>query len=97
MALLQQGFSIEDIVITRQLHESTIYSHIAQLYQTKELNDISNYYNESDLVAVRKAREETGETKLLNPIYIHLQEAVPHHIIRLCLSVIDREEKDGVE
>ncbi len=97
LALLQEGFSIEDIALTRQLHESTIYSHIAQLYQTKELNDISKYYNESDLVLVRKAREETGETKLLNPIYVHLQETVPHHIIRLCLSVIDREEKDGVE
>lgn len=97
LALLQQGFSIEDIALTRQLHESTIYSHIAQLYQTKELNDISKYYSESDLVSVRKAREETGETKLLNPLYAHLQEAVPHYIIRLCLSVIEREEKDGEE
>jgi ATP-dependent DNA helicase RecQ len=95
LALLQQGFSIEDIALTRQLHESTIYSHIAQLFQTKEINDISKYYSEFDLALVRKARVETGETKQLNPIYTHLQEAVPHHIIRLCLSVIEREEKDG--
>jgi ATP-dependent DNA helicase RecQ len=95
LALLQQGFSIEDIALTRQLHESTIYSHIAQLFQTKEINDISKYYSESDLALVRKARAETGETKQLNPIYAHLQEAVPHHVIRLCLSVIEREEKDG--
>ena len=95
LALLQQGFSIEDIALTRQLHEGTIYSHIAQLYQTKEINDISKYYSESDLALVRKARVETGETKQLNPIYAHLQEAVPHHVIRLCLSVIEREEKDG--
>lgn len=95
LALLQQGFSIEDIALTRQLHESTIYSHIAQLFQTKEINDISKYYSEFDLALVRKARVETGETKQLNPIYTHLQEAVPHQIIRLCLSVIEREEKDG--
>jgi ATP-dependent DNA helicase RecQ len=95
LALLQQGFSIEDIALTRQLHESTIYSHLAQLFQTKEINDISKYYSESDLALVRKARAETGETKQLNPIYAHLQEAVPHHVIRLCLSVIEREEKDG--
>jgi ATP-dependent DNA helicase RecQ len=95
LALLQQGFSIEDIALTRQLHESTIYSHLAQLFQTKEINDISKYYSEFDLALVRKARVETGETKQLNPIYTHLQEAVPHHIIRLCLSVIEREEKDG--
>jgi ATP-dependent DNA helicase RecQ len=95
LALLQQGFSIEDIALTRQLHEGTIYSHIAQLFQTKEINDISKYYSESDLALVRKARVETGETKQLNPIYAHLQEAVPHHVIRLCLSVIEREEKDG--
>ena len=95
LALLQQGFSIEDIALTRQLHESTIYSHLAQLFQTKEINDISKYYSESDLALVRKARVETGETKQLNPIYAHLQEAVPHHVIRLCLSVIEREEKDG--
>jgi ATP-dependent DNA helicase RecQ len=95
LALLQQGFSIEDIALTRQLHESTIYSHLAQLFQTKEINDISKYYSESDLALVRKARAETGETKQLNPIYTHLQEAVPHHVIRLCLSVIEREEKDG--
>lgn len=95
LALLQQGFSIEDIALTRQLHESTIYSHLAQLFQTKEINDISKYYSESDLALVRKARAETGETKQLNPIYARLQEAVPHHVIRLCLSVIEREEKDG--
>jgi ATP-dependent DNA helicase RecQ len=97
LSLLEQGFSIEDIALTRQFHESTIYSHLAHLYATKELNDIGKYFSAQDLELVRKARIETGETKQLAPIYAHLQEAVPYHVIRLCLSYLDREEKDKAD
>ncbi len=95
LALLNQGFSVEDIAITRQLHVGTIYSHIAHLYQTKALPNIDQYFTESDLALVRNARIETGKTQQLTALFLHLQEAVPYPIIRLCLAYLEREEKEA--
>lgn len=94
LELLKQGFSVEEIAETRQIQVSTIYSHLGHLYLSKRIDSLDNYINATEIDLVRKARIETGETKQLTPIYAHLQEAVPFHIIRLCLSYLEREELD---
>jgi len=44
---------------------------------------------------VRNARIETGKTQQLTALFLHLQEAVPYPIIRLCLAYLEREEKEA--
>jgi ATP-dependent DNA helicase RecQ len=95
LSLLKQGFSIEEIASTRQLHENTIYSHIALLYVRDEINSIDKFIQESDLVLVKNAVEQTGEKKQLAPLFQFLEEKVPYHIIRLCLAQIEKENKQN--
>ncbi|MCG9880751.1 MAG: DNA helicase RecQ [Bacteroidia bacterium] len=92
LALLQQGFSVEEIAETRQIQATTIYSHVAHLYQTKQLASLDSYITTQEIELVKKAKQETGESKQLAPIYLFLKEEVPYHIIRLCLSYLEREE-----
>jgi ATP-dependent DNA helicase RecQ len=92
LKLLNMGYAVEDIAITRQLHESTIYSHVAHLYKSNLIKSLDSYINNAEIEKVKSAILETGESKLLGPLFIHLKEEIPHHIIRLCLSYIEKEE-----
>jgi ATP-dependent DNA helicase RecQ len=95
--LLNSGFTLEEIAVSRQLHESTIYSHIAHLYKTNQLNSIDNYINQTELAYVRQAVKITGEKKLLGPIFTFLKEEIPHHIIRLGLAYLEKEEIEALK
>jgi ATP-dependent DNA helicase RecQ len=95
--LLNSGFTLEEIAVSRQLHESTIYSHIAHLFKTSQLNSIDSYINQTEIAYVREAVKITGEKKLLAPIYTFLKEEIPHHIIRLGLAYLEKEESDALK
>jgi ATP-dependent DNA helicase RecQ len=92
LLLLQEGLSIYEISQKRNLHENTIYSHVAHLYKSNLIDNLDSYFNLAELSLVREAVKATGERKLLNPIYAYLNEQVPHATIRLCLAFLDKEE-----
>jgi ATP-dependent DNA helicase RecQ len=92
--LLNENYSVEEIAETRQLHATTIYSHIAHLFSKNIISSIDNYVNKSEYKMVQDAAQEIGETKQLGPIFQHLNEEIPYHVIRLCLAKIDKEKND---
>ncbi|MCF8253254.1 MAG: DNA helicase RecQ [Bacteroidia bacterium] len=91
LKLLKNKYSIEEIATSRNLHETTIYSHIAQLYSRGDYEDISSFFTATDLHQVKMASEATGEKKLLGPIFQHLKEEIPYHVIRLCLAFLAKQ------
>lgn len=90
--LLQEGYSIEEIAQTRQMHETTIYSHVAHLYTKNKLENLDAYINAAEYNLVKAAIIETGERKQLSPLHVFLKEEVSFHVIRLCLAKFNKEE-----
>ncbi|MBC7381624.1 MAG: DNA helicase RecQ [Bacteroidia bacterium] len=90
MTLLNAGYSVEDIALTRQLQVTSIYSHIAYLYKNNSIESLDSYINESEIDRIRKAVKETGETKIITPLFVHLREEVPFHMIRLGLAFMEK-------
>ena len=90
--LFQQNINIEEIAKQRNLAETTIYSHIAQLYLFGKIDSLTNFVNEDDIVQVKEALNVVGESKVLKPIYEQLKETIPYYKIRLALAVLEKRE-----
>ncbi len=89
--LYQKGLSIDEIAVQRKLTTTTIFSHIAKLYNDgKEIN-IDELVNKNEVDIVRKAKEELDSPNALKPYFEHLNEQLDYFKIRLALSVIDKE------
>jgi ATP-dependent DNA helicase RecQ len=92
--LVKKGYSVQEISELRGMHETTIYSHLAQLYSKGEIANLDSFVSRNDILLVKEAIKQTQEKKLLAPLYSYLNEEVPFHVIRLCLAVIQKEEKE---
>ena len=92
LTLLQAGFSIEEIAETRGIQANSVYSHIAQLYQENLIENLDDYINMAEINEVRKAVKATGESKILTPLFVYLNERIPFHIIRLALAYLKKNE-----
>ena len=89
--LYKEGLSIDEIAERRQLKSTTIYSHIAKLYSEGKEIDIFDFVTESEVAAVKKAKEELNSPTTLKPYFDHLNEQVDYFKIRLALGVIDAQ------
>ncbi len=90
--LFNQNVPISDIAKQRNLADTTIYSHIAQLYLFGKIDSLTSFVNEDEIVQVNEALDVVGENKALKPIYEQLKEAVPYHKIRLALAVLEKRK-----
>lgn len=93
LELLQDGLSVEEISARRRLATTTVFSHLAKLYEMGENVDLQQYVPKGELEAVRKAKEELGDTKALKPYFEHFQEAIDYGTIRLALSILEKEDQ----
>ena len=89
--LIEQGFSLEEIAIQRNLSKGTITTHLIKIKQTYPHTDISRFKpSRSVMTKVRKAYEklqgkDTGNTVSLKPLFEHLNGAVSYADIKLAL------------
>ncbi|MBD3748295.1 MAG: DNA helicase RecQ [Sphingobacteriales bacterium] len=88
--LYQKNIPIPEIAKQRNLAETTIYSHIAQLYLSGKIESLKSFVNEDEIVQVKEALDIVGESKALKPIYEQLKEAIPYHKIRMALAVLEK-------
>ena len=84
---LKEGMSVEAIAEKRKLHATTIYSHVAYLYEKGHDIDIHQFIQEEEIKQVHQAIAATGETESLKPLFDHLKEAMPYHKIRLGVAI----------
>ncbi len=88
--LLAQGFSPEQIAEKRQLTPTTVYSHIAYLYQKGEPLDLYAYIDRKEVETIKQAWEQLGSPAELKPLYEHFQGEVPYHKFRLALALLSK-------
>lgn len=92
LTLYQQNIPLEEIAKIRGLALTTIFSHIAQLYINGDINNLSKFINEEEVVLVKSAIKVVGKNTAMKPIFEHLKEAVPYHKIRLAMAVLEKRE-----
>ncbi|WP_424493539.1 DNA helicase RecQ [Salinimicrobium sp. GXAS 041] len=91
LELYQEGLSVEEIAQKRGLTATTIYSHLAKLYDSGEEIDLHRFVSAADLKAIKKARKTLNDPDTLKPYYEHFEEAIDYWTIRLALTILERE------
>jgi ATP-dependent DNA helicase RecQ len=89
---LNEGLSIPEIALARDIQETTIFSHLAKLYSDNKFSNIDQYFTSEELSKVEKAIQKLGETEGLKPIFEELNGEVNYGVIRLCMSYLSKNE-----
>lgn len=89
--LYKQGLSIDEIAQSRELAATTIFSHLAKLYEDGEDINMKKFIGNEDLTAVRKAKEELDAPDTLKAYFAHFQEEMDYNTIKLALAIIAKE------
>lgn len=88
--LFQQGLSPEQIAEKRNLGVSTIFSHLAAVYQDGADIDLTQFVSEEECQKVETAVAAlNGDVSKLKPIFEYLQEEIPYHKIRIALTLME--------
>ncbi|MFO8040755.1 MAG: DNA helicase RecQ [Sodalinema sp.] len=90
LALCQQGKSVQEIALARNLSPSTIYGHLERLLQAGEAIDINTLVPPDHQQPIRQAIQALNTDKL-KPVYEYLAGVYPYEEIRLVKAVIKRE------
>ncbi len=91
--MYQRGLSVEEIARKRQATPSTIYSHLAILYEQGFDIALEEMVSPAEVDKVLKSLRYLQEPYKLKDIYDYLGEQVPYHRIRLALAYGKREER----
>lgn len=91
--LYQKGYSVPDISRFRGISETTIYSHLAFLYQQGEGIDPFRYISKHDAEKVAHAVDATGENVQIKILFEYLKGEIEFHKIRLSLAYLTKEGK----
>jgi ATP-dependent DNA helicase RecQ len=94
LKLYQQNIPIEEIAKLRSLAIPTVFSHLAALYLSGEIGSLAQYVNEDEVVQVKEAIKQIGETKAMKPIFEHLKEVVAYPKIRLAMAILEKRRMD---
>jgi ATP-dependent DNA helicase RecQ len=87
-ALYKEGHSPEEIAIKRELHITTIYSHLSQLYTEGKDVQLEKLVEKEVVDKVLIAFNELDRQIVLKPIYEKLNAAVSYGEIRMSLTLI---------
>ena len=91
LSLYQQGLSIEEIALQRQLAQSTIFSHIMKLYENGESIDLKQFVNKEDINAVKNAKKELDNPETLKLYFEHFEGTIAYNTIKLALTILEEE------
>ena len=86
--LYKQGYLPEAIAKERNIQPTTVYSHLAYLYNKGEDIDIKQYVSDDEIREVEIAWKRTGKEMALAPIAEYLKQPMEYHKIRLALAVL---------
>lgn len=93
--LYRQGFSIQQIAEQRKVTPTTIYSHLAYLYEKGETIDLERYVSKAEIAQIEQVLDKLGDEydgKAMKPIYDLMNGEVEYHKIRLGLSYLKKEK-----
>ncbi|MFC5283156.1 DNA helicase RecQ [Pedobacter alpinus] len=93
LALYKQNIAVEEIARIRSTALPTVFSHIAQLYINGDIDQLSQFVTEDEVMQVREAVQKIGETKAMKPIFEYLKEGVAYYKIRLALAILEKRRQ----
>ncbi len=92
--LIKEGFTIADIAQKRNLNETTIFSHLAVLYERGEEVDISTYVSPDEVSQVLNALKYLEEPFKLKSIHEYFDGQISYNKIRLALAHYNKAKQD---
>lgn len=91
LEMYSEGLSIEEISEKRSLSPSTVFSHLAKLYEDgKEIN-MRKFIAKKDLEAIKGARIELKDPPALKPYFDHFEGEIDYGTIRIALAILNKE------
>lgn len=87
-----EGLSPDQIAEKRNLSSTTIYSHLAYLYQKGENINLSKYISKKEILQVLEIIKTMEPPFVAKPIFEALNEEMPYHKIRLALAYYERNK-----
>lgn len=88
--MLERGMSVAEISDERALKETTVFSHIAQLFKIGKLTDVSKFVPFQEYKQVEEYLKEHPEEDKLKLIYDALDGKVDYGKIRLVLEHLNK-------
>ena len=94
---LLKGKEPKEIAEARGVAETTIYSHIAKLFEDGQLTSIEKYITSDEIHQIKEAKQEiekeTGEElQQLKPLFLALEEKIGYGKIRIALSWLSKND-----
>ncbi len=86
--MIERGMSVAEISDERNLKETTIYSHIAQLFKIGKLNDVSKFVPFQQYKLIEAYLKENPKEEKLKPIFDTLGGKVEYGKIRLVMEYL---------
>ncbi len=88
--MFKQGKSISEIAVERNLQETTIYSHMANLLKTNSDIDVFSLITKEELDKVAEAKKKIVDTTKLKPYFDYFNGDVGYGKIRIALSYLEK-------
>ncbi len=87
--LYLKGLSLADIAASRNLAETTIYSHFAKLIQEKKHIDFYRFVSQEELDRIQAVLPNFDDFTQLKPIFEALEGEINYGKIRMAISFLD--------
>lgn len=90
--LWKAGKTLEEISKARNLSDTTIFSHLAYLYEKGEKIDVFKLINQEEIDLIEKTSKEVEfDGVSVKPIFEFLKEEISYGKIRLALAILKRK------
>ena len=86
----KRGLSPDQIALERDLSTTTIYSHLAELYQNGEEVRLNSFVKKEEIRHILEAVESLPEPVVLKSVFEKLEEAYPYYKIKFALAFQER-------
>jgi len=89
--LYKKEMTVDEIATMRGLSPTTIFSHLAKLYDDGENIDLTKFISKEDIDKIRKAKEVLESPPALRTYFDFFNEEMEYFKIRLALTIIGSE------
>lgn len=93
LELFENGNTIEEIAVKRNLGLSTVISHLAKLYLDGIDIDVSQFISDEEVTLLQKAQIELENPNALKPYFDHFEEKMGYDKIRFGLAVLEKKKQ----
>lgn len=85
--LIQQGLSVDEIALAKNVSTQTVMNHYIKLKQNGKDVDLSVFIDSIDVERVKNAFEDLNKPSALKPIFEHLKEEISYDKIKIALII----------